>query len=75
MKIDGLKILEEGVADEPKEIDLAMANGGGSPFGPFVLAQSIGYPVLLTKLEEIYKKFPLDIFKATKTMKAGNIKV
>jgi len=40
-----------------------------------VLAQSIGYPVLLTKLEEIYKKFPLDIFKATKTMKAGNIKV
>jgi enoyl-CoA hydratase/3-hydroxyacyl-CoA dehydrogenase len=72
---EATKILEEGVADDPKEIDLAMANGGGSPFGPFALAQSIGYLVLLAKLEEVHKKFPLDIFKATKTMKAGNIKV
>ena len=72
---EATKILEEGIADDPKEVDLAMANGGGSPFGPFALAQSIGYPVLLAKLEEVYKKFPLDIFKATKTMKDGNIKV
>jgi enoyl-CoA hydratase/3-hydroxyacyl-CoA dehydrogenase len=72
---EATKILEEGVADDPKEIDLAMANGGGSPFGPFALAQGIGYPVLLAKLEEVYKKFPLDIFKATKTMKEGKIKV
>lgn len=72
---EATKILEEGIADDLKEVDLAMANGGGSPFGPFALAQSIGYPVLLAKLEEIYQKFPLEIFKATKTMKAGNIKV
>ncbi|MEI6608567.1 MAG: 3-hydroxyacyl-CoA dehydrogenase NAD-binding domain-containing protein [Deltaproteobacteria bacterium] len=72
---EATKILEEGIADDPKEVDLAMANGGGSPFGPFALAQSIGYPVLLAKLEEVYKKFPLDIFKATKTMKDGSIKV
>lgn len=72
---EATKILEEGIADDPKEVDLAMANGGGSPFGPFVLAQSIGYPVLLAKLEEIHKKFPLDIFKPTKTMAEGNIKV
>ncbi|KAF0155834.1 MAG: hbd-10 [Syntrophaceae bacterium] len=72
---EATKILEEGVADDPKEIDLAMANGGGSPFGPFALAQGIGYPVLLVKLEEVYKKFPLDIFKATKMMKEGKIKV
>ncbi len=72
---EATKLLEEGVADDPKEIDLAMANGGGSPFGPFALAQSIGYPALLVKLEELYAKFKLDIFKATKTMKEGNIKV
>ena len=72
---EATKLLEEGVADDPKEIDLAMANGGGSPFGPFALAKGIGYPVLLAKLEELYKKFPLDIFKATKTMKEGNIQV
>mgnify|MGYP002682303973 CR=1 FL=1 len=72
---EATKLLEEGVADDPKEIDLAMANGGGSPFGPFALAKGIGYPVLLAKLEELYNKFPLDIFKATKTMKEGNIQV
>ena len=72
---EATKLLEEGVADDPKEIDLALANGGGSPFGPFALAQGAGYPVLLAKLEEIYKKFPLDIFKATQTMKEGKIKV
>lgn len=72
---EATKLLEEGVADDPGEIDLAMANGGGSPFGPFILAQGIGYNVLLAKLEEIYNKFPLDIFKTTKTMREGNIKV
>jgi enoyl-CoA hydratase/3-hydroxyacyl-CoA dehydrogenase len=72
---EATKLLEEGIADDPKEIDLAMANGGGSPFGPFVLAQSIGYNVLLAKLEELHTKFPLDVFVPTKTMKAGNIKV
>jgi enoyl-CoA hydratase / 3-hydroxyacyl-CoA dehydrogenase len=72
---EATKLLEEGVAEDPKEIDLAMANGGGSPFGPFALAQGIGYPTLLAKLDEIYKKFPLDIFKVTKTMTDGKIKV
>lgn len=72
---EATKLLEEGVADDPIEIDLAMANGGGSPFGPFTLAKNIGFPVLLAKLEEIQKKFPLDIFKPTKTMIAGNIKI
>ncbi len=72
---EATKVLEEGVADDPKQIDLAMANGGGSPFGPFLLAQQIGYPVLLAKLAEIYKAFPLDIFKPTKTMQEGKIKV
>jgi len=72
---EATKLIEEGVCDDPKEIDLAMAHGGGSPFGPFALAQSIGYPVLLGKLDELYNKFKLEIFKPTKTMQAGQIKV
>jgi enoyl-CoA hydratase / 3-hydroxyacyl-CoA dehydrogenase len=72
---EATKLIEEGVCTDPKEIDLAMANGGGSPFGPFALAQGIGYEVLNAKLEELYNKFKLDIFKPTKTMKEGNIKV
>jgi len=72
---EATKLLEEGVVEDPKEIDLAMTNVGGSPFGPFALAQSIGYPVLVAKLDEIHKKFPLDIFMPTKTMRDGKIKV
>jgi enoyl-CoA hydratase/3-hydroxyacyl-CoA dehydrogenase len=72
---EATKLLEEGVCDDPKEIDMAMANGGGSPFGPFTFAQSIGYPILVTRLEELYAKFKLEIFKPTKTIKEGNIKV
>ncbi len=72
---EATKLIEEGVCDDPKEIDLAMANGGGSPFGPFALAQGIGYLVLLAKLDELYNKFKLEIFKPTKTMQAGQIKV
>ncbi|HUN54407.1 MAG TPA: 3-hydroxyacyl-CoA dehydrogenase NAD-binding domain-containing protein [Smithella sp.] len=72
---EATKLLEEGVCDDPKEIDLAMANGGGSPFGPFTLAQGIGYPVLVAKLAELYDRFKLEIFKPTKTLKEGNIKV
>ena len=72
---EATKLLAENVCDDPKEIDIAMANGGGSPFGPFALAQSIGYPVLVNKLEELYNKFKLEIFKPTAIMKEGNIKV
>ena len=72
---EATKVLAEGVAESAAEIDLAMANGGGSPFGPFTLAQSIGYPVLLAKLEELYNKFKLEVFKPTEMMKKGDIKV
>jgi enoyl-CoA hydratase/3-hydroxyacyl-CoA dehydrogenase len=72
---EATKVLAEGVAASPAEVDLAMANGGGSPFGPFTQAQSIGYPVLVAKLEELYNKFKLEVFKPTEMMKKGDIKI
>ncbi len=72
---EATKILEEGICDDPKEIDLAMANGGGSALGPFAIAQSIGYDVLNARLDDLYNKFKLEIFKPTKTMREGKIKV
>jgi enoyl-CoA hydratase/3-hydroxyacyl-CoA dehydrogenase len=72
---EATKVLSEGVAESAAEIDLAMANGGGSPFGPFALAQSIGYNILLERLEGLYKKFKLEVFKPTELMKKGDIKV
>jgi len=72
---EATKLIEEGVCPDPREIDLAMANGGGSPFGPFALAKGIGYDILNAKLEEIYNTFKLEIFKPTKLMKEGKIEV
>ncbi|MGA2781185.1 MAG: 3-hydroxyacyl-CoA dehydrogenase NAD-binding domain-containing protein [Smithella sp.] len=72
---EATKVLAEDVAESAAEIDLAMANGGGSPFGPFALAQSIGYNILMARLEDLYKKFKLEVFKPTEMMKKGDIKV
>lgn len=70
---EGTKLLEEGVVDDPRDIDTAIANGGG--MGPFTLAASIGYDTLVKKCEELAAKFTTEVFKPTDTMRAGNIKI
>lgn len=71
---EATKLLEEGVVKDPREIDLAMSSVGGG-IGPFILAQQIGYEVLVRKCMEIADKFQVEVFYPTKTMQAGNIKV
>ena len=56
---EGSKLLEEGVAESVKEIDLAMANGGGG-IGPFTLGQGIGWEVLVQKCNELADMFEID---------------
>ena len=70
---EATKLLEEGVANSPDDIDKAMVNGGGSAFGPFQLAKGIGYDKLATRLEELAKKFNTKVFEPTKTLKSGKI--
>jgi len=72
---EATKLLEEGVADDPKVIDLAMANGGGGGIGPFALAKNIGYDTLINKCRELADKFNVDVFKPTKTMTEGKVSV
>ncbi|MCU0575968.1 MAG: 3-hydroxyacyl-CoA dehydrogenase [Desulfobacterota bacterium] len=71
---EATKCLEEGVTNDPKDIDLAIANGGGG-MGPFTLAQSIGYEKLVARCNELADKFGIETFRPTKTMKDGKIKV
>jgi enoyl-CoA hydratase/3-hydroxyacyl-CoA dehydrogenase len=71
---EATKLLEEGVVDDPKDIDLAMANGGGG-IGPLALAQGIGYDNLVKKCNELADKFGIEVFRPTKTMQEGNITV
>lgn len=70
---EATKLLEEGVAKSPDDIDKAMVNGGGSAFGPFQLAKGIGYDKLAKKCEELAKKFNTDVFKPTETLKKGKV--
>jgi len=71
---EATKLLEEGVTSDPKDIDLALANGGGG-IGPFTLAKSIGYDKLIARCNELADKFGIEIFRPTKTMKEGKIQV
>jgi enoyl-CoA hydratase/3-hydroxyacyl-CoA dehydrogenase len=71
---EATKCLEEGVTNDPKDIDLAIANGGGG-MGPFTLAKSIGYPLLVQRCNELADKFGIDVFRPTKTMQEGKVEV
>ncbi|HNY64757.1 MAG TPA: 3-hydroxyacyl-CoA dehydrogenase NAD-binding domain-containing protein [Deltaproteobacteria bacterium] len=71
---EATKCLEEGVTNDPKDIDLAIANGGGG-MGPFTLAKSIGYPLLVQRCNELADKFGIEVFRPTKTMQEGKVEV
>jgi 3-hydroxyacyl-CoA dehydrogenase len=71
---EATKLLDEGVTSDPKDIDLAMANGGGG-IGPFTLAKSIGYDKLVARCNELADKFGIETFRPTKTMKEGKVQV
>jgi enoyl-CoA hydratase/3-hydroxyacyl-CoA dehydrogenase len=70
---EATKVLAEGVAKSPADIDTAMVNGGGGPFGPFQLAKSIGYDKLAQRCEKLAEKFNVEVFKPTKMLKEGKI--
>jgi 3-hydroxyacyl-CoA dehydrogenase len=71
---EATKLLDEGVTSDPKDIDLALANGGGG-IGPFTLAKSIGYDKLVARCNELADKFGIETFRPTKTMKEGKVQV
>ncbi|MFB6216315.1 MAG: hypothetical protein ABEJ72_05010 [Candidatus Aenigmatarchaeota archaeon] len=48
-----------------------MVNGTGNPFGPFQLAEGIGYDELTERCEKLAEKFGKDVFKPTDMLKEG----
>lgn len=71
---EATKILEEGVANSPQDVDLAMANGGNGT-GVFALVDTFGHEKLVARLNELAESFGIDTFKPTKTMVGGSFRV
>ncbi|OHD68201.1 MAG: hypothetical protein A2W19_11870 [Spirochaetes bacterium RBG_16_49_21] len=72
---EGTKLLEAGVTKSAAEIDKAMVNGGGSAFGPFALAKSMGWEKVAQRCEAISKKLGITWFMPAATLKKGNIQI
>jgi enoyl-CoA hydratase / 3-hydroxyacyl-CoA dehydrogenase len=72
---EGTKLLDQGVTTSAAEIDKAMVNGGGSPFGPFALAKGMGWAKVAERCEAISKKLGINWFLPTDMLKKGNIEI
>ena len=62
MASEGLAILQEGIADSPADIDLVLIHGYGFPRwrgGPMHMAERVGLPALLERLELLAAEDPL----------------
>jgi enoyl-CoA hydratase / 3-hydroxyacyl-CoA dehydrogenase len=72
---EGTRLLDDAVTGSAAEIDKAMVNGGGSPFGPFALAKGMGWPKVAERCEAISQKLGIKWFMPTETLKKGNIQI
>ena len=70
---EGFKCLEEGIANQPSDIDVVYLYGYGWPVyrgGPMYWADNeIGLSYLLSRLRDFYKQFPsTDYYKPSKLL-------
>jgi enoyl-CoA hydratase/3-hydroxyacyl-CoA dehydrogenase len=72
---EGTKLLEEGVTNDPAEIDKAVVYGGGLMIGPFALAKGMGWAKVAERCEALAKKTGIQSFMPTEMLKKGNIAI
>jgi enoyl-CoA hydratase / 3-hydroxyacyl-CoA dehydrogenase len=70
---EATKIIAEG-ACALEDVDTAIINATGSPFGPMALVQGIEPEVLARRLEGLAAEFDKEIFKPTQMIKDGAYK-
>lgn len=70
---EGFKILEEGIARDPADIDIIYLYGYGWPVwrgGPMFWADNeVGLPKLLARLEEFHDRYPSDYYAPSKLLR------
>ena len=71
---EATKLIEEGVVDTLNEVDLAMVNSSGSPFGPIALGRQISKLDLIDNLEMLAERYDKPMFKPTRRVLEGGHK-
>jgi enoyl-CoA hydratase/3-hydroxyacyl-CoA dehydrogenase len=71
---EATKLIQEGVVDTLDEVDLAMVNSSGAPFGPIALGRQISKLDLIDGLEYLAKRYDKAMFKPTRRVLGGGHK-
>jgi len=71
---EAVKVLEEGVAEKPEDVDTAVMLGLNRPFGPFSVAKSLSNEEVKAKLESLAKEFGVDVFKPARSIAEGKLR-
>jgi enoyl-CoA hydratase/3-hydroxyacyl-CoA dehydrogenase len=71
---EATKLIEEGVVDTLDEVDLAMVNSSGMPFGPIYFGRQISKLDLIDNLNMLAERYDKPMFKPTKRVLGGGHK-
>jgi len=71
---EATKLIQEGVVDTLSEVDLALVNSSGMPFGPIAMGRQISKLDLIDNLEMLAEKYDKPMFKPTKRVLGGGHK-
>ncbi len=70
---EAVKLIEDGVA-VPDDIEKGYSLGMNRPFGPISVAKGLTNKEVKDKLDELYNKFKVEVFKPAKTIEEGKLK-
>jgi 3-hydroxyacyl-CoA dehydrogenase len=71
---EATKLIQEGVVDTLDEVDLAMVNSSGMPFGPIAMGRQISKLDLIDNLEMLAERYGKAMFKPTRRVLGGGHK-
>ena len=71
---EATKLIQEGVVDTLEEVDLALVNSSGMPFGPISLGRQISKLDLIDNLDMLAERYDKPMFKPTKRVLGGGHK-
>ncbi|MDY6931875.1 MAG: 3-hydroxyacyl-CoA dehydrogenase family protein, partial [Halobacteriota archaeon] len=71
---EAVRVYKEGVAESTSDIDLAVKYGLNAAAGPFAIAPSLKKEQLVAALNDLKKRYNLDIFKPEPEIEDGSFK-